>query len=47
MKVFMEGRKKCTMKIPDVDEVGEHGGKVRAVKERMWGIECGNNGRKK
>jgi hypothetical protein len=47
MKVFMERRKKCAMKIPDVDKVGEHGGEIRAVKERMWGIECCDNGRKK
>jgi hypothetical protein len=39
MKVFVERGKKCAMEIPNVDEVGKHGGEVRAVKERMWGIE--------
>jgi hypothetical protein len=47
MKVFMERRKKCTMKIPNVDEVGEHGGEICAIKQRMWGIQRGDNGRKK
>jgi hypothetical protein len=47
MKVFVERRKKCAMKIPNVNEVGEHGGEVRAVKERMRSIEYSDNGRKK
>jgi hypothetical protein len=47
MKVFMERRKECAMKIPNVDEVGEHRGKIRAVKKRMWSIKCGDDGRKK
>lgn len=47
MKVFVERRKECAMKIPNVNEVGEHGSEIRAVKKRMWGIECNDNGSKK
>jgi len=47
MKVFVERREECAMKIPNVNEVGEYRSEVRAVKERMWSIECSDNRSKK
>ena len=47
VKVFVERREERAMKIPNVNEVGEHGCEIYAVEERMWCVECSDNRRKK
>jgi len=47
MKVFVERRKECTMKVPNVNEIGKYGGEVCAAEERMRRIERSNNRGKK
>ena len=45
--MFIKGRKERAMKVPNVNEVGEHGCEICAVEESVWCIECSNNGCKK
>ena len=47
VKVFVERREECAMKVPNVNEVREHGCKIYAVEKRMWCVECSDSGRKK
>jgi trehalose-6-phosphatase len=47
VKVFVERRKERAMKVPNVNEVGEHGCEICAVDKRMWSVECSDNRRKK
>ena len=47
VKMFVKRRKERAMKVPNVNEVGEYGCEICALEERMWCIECSNNGRKK